>query len=72
MAMTKKNYEAIAKAIREERENWKEDGNVQVALSYLSSNLSSIFAAHNERFDRVKFQEAARVDWSQPHGVSVE
>jgi len=60
MAMSKKDYEAVAKVIRDERGNW-ESGQVGLALSYVASALASTFAASNPRFDRAKFLDAARV-----------
>jgi hypothetical protein len=63
MAMTKRDYEAVAKAIREERLNWVGNGQVQLALNYLAGTLANGFADGNERFDRQKFKEAARVEW---------
>lgn len=59
MAMTRKNYEAVARAINTERENWRETPEVQSALSYLVSNLSGVFAADNQAFDRERFAKAA-------------
>lgn len=63
MTMTRKDYEAVAKAIREERLNWVGNGQVQLALNYLAGTLANGFAEGNERFDRQKFKEAARVEW---------
>jgi len=61
MAMSKKDYEAVAKVIRDERGNWEGEGQVGLALSYVASALASTFAASNPRFDRAKFLDAARV-----------
>lgn len=64
MAMTRRNYEDVAKAIREERLNWDGNNQVQLALTYLAGSLSNVFAADNNAFDRRRFLDAARVDWS--------
>lgn len=59
MAMTRKNYEAVAQVLRQVRQDWKGEGDVQVALSYVASGLAGVFAADNQRFDRTKFIQAA-------------
>lgn len=61
MAMTKKNYEAVARVLREEREQWEGNGQVLNALAYVASGLAGAFAADNQSFDRKRFLEAARV-----------
>ena len=63
MAMTKKDYEAVARVIREVREEFPE-GTAPPALSYVASGLASVFAANNERFDRQRFIQAARA-WEE-------
>lgn len=63
MAMSRKHYEAVARVLREERENWTEDGQVQLALSYVASQLAGVFAADNQAFDRDRFLEAARASF---------
>lgn len=60
MAMSRKHYEAVARVIRDERENWDVGGEVQVALNYLAQNLAGVFAADNPNFDRQRFLAAAR------------
>lgn len=59
MAMSRKHYAAVAAAIQQERDNWRETPEVQSALSYLVSNLTGVFAADNPAFDRERFQKAA-------------
>jgi len=58
MAMSKKNYEAVARAISAVREDWKHDA-VDGAMSQLVSALSGVFAADNQMFDRERFAKAA-------------
>jgi len=59
VAMSRKHYEAVALCIKQERANWTETPEVQSALSYLVSNLSSYFASDNQTFDRERFAKAA-------------
>lgn len=59
MAMTRKNYEAIAKLLREEKQNFAGEGQALQALAYVTSGMASIFAADNQAFDRAKFISAA-------------
>ena len=68
MAMSKKHYEAVARVIREERESWEGNGQVQSALSYVTVGLALAFAKDNPAFDRNKFLEAARVAASELEG----
>lgn len=62
--MSRKNYVAVAAAIRDERENWNPGGEVQVALNYLAQSLAGVFAADNPNFDRERFLAAARKEGS--------
>lgn len=59
MSMSRKDYQAVAKVLREEREDWGSEGSVQLALSYVASRLAGVFADDNARFDRDKFLAAA-------------
>lgn len=59
MTMTRKNYEAVARAIKASREDWADTSDVQAALSQLVSSLSGVFAADNQAFDRERFAKAA-------------
>lgn len=58
MAMTRKNYEAVAAVLRDERENWDETPQVLTALDYVASRLAGVFAADNQAFDRGRFLAA--------------
>jgi hypothetical protein len=64
MAMTKKDYEAVASMINAVRADWATSlhrgrGDVDTAMRQLVSALSGVFAAGNERFDRERFAKAA-------------
>lgn len=63
MSMTKKDYQAIARAIYAERVAWEpSDASEQVhayrALEEVTSALADVMAADNPRFDRARFVEA--------------
>jgi len=61
--MTKKNFEAIAEALRQstvqfdETDGYFERGRLTQSLMVVS-DLADVFAADNPRFDRQKFLEA--------------
>jgi hypothetical protein len=65
MPMSKKHFEAVAAILREERQSWEGNGQVQQALSYVAVGLASAFSKANPRFDRSRFLEAARVPMSE-------
>lgn len=60
--MTKKDYQAIARAIHETRENsanysaW--DDEVREVVGDMTARLANALAADNPRFDRARFVEA--------------
>ena len=54
--MTRKHFEAVAKAIRAERQN--DDGRASGAIASLADSMACIFEAENPRFDRDRFFEA--------------
>lgn len=58
MAMTRKNFEAVARVISDERVDWQDNPQVQNALSYVVSGLASHFSTENDNFDRARFVEA--------------
>lgn len=63
MSMSKKDYIAIASAIRSERSCWPKDESLgdefaYAALRSVTSRLAEVFAADNPRFDRNRFLEA--------------
>ena len=70
--MTRKDYIAIARAIRSEREAWVEPNNNRIApevtqagaltCGYIAQRLSDVMAADNPRFDRAKFLAACGVN----------
>ena len=59
MAMSKKDYEAIAKIVDELYINEKEQS-IEVITTQLALNLARLFESTNERFDTSKFLEAAQ------------
>ena len=56
--MTKKDYQAIARAIYRQCELRMECAPVQDAMGGLVEELSAVFAADNPRFNRARFVEA--------------
>lgn len=59
--MTRKHYEAIAAAIREESDAFPTDLVVRGTLERLASALGGVFAADNPRFDRARFLAACGI-----------
>ena len=59
MAMSKKDYEAIAKIVDELYINEKEQS-IERITSQLALNLAELFESTNERFDTSKFLRAAQ------------
>lgn len=59
MAMSKKDYEAIAKIVDELYINEK-DQSIDRITSQLALNLAELFESTNERFDTGKFLRAAQ------------
>jgi len=57
--MSRKNYEAVARVLRDEKQNWSEEPQARQALAYVTSALAGVFAADNQAFDRKRFIEAA-------------
>ena len=64
--MSRKDYEAIAAAIREEYDAWAAEGDSgtagTTALATAAENIADALAADNPRFDREKFLNAALGD----------
>ena len=58
--MTKKNYAAIAEAMKEAREECGEDDTIREYQSRLLVKLYSVFGADNPRFDNYRFMCAVR------------
>jgi hypothetical protein len=62
MMMSRKDYEAIAEAIKSERENqWREaapDSLPVLALRSMAQRVARVFEADNPRFDRGRFLRA--------------
>lgn len=58
--MSRKHYEAVAKAIRAERQN--DDGRGAGAIASLADSMACIFEADSPRFDRDRFLEACGMD----------
>jgi hypothetical protein len=61
--MTRKDYKAIAEAIKnvlelERRDNNGAGGPVENVVGLLSENIAGIMAQDNPRFDRIKFLSA--------------
>ena len=60
--MTRKDYIAIAEAIRDERAAWDVSGDSApafLALHNVARNIADVFEKDNLRFDRARFMEAA-------------
>lgn len=70
MALSRKNYEAVARILKTERNSIPEtfpediDADIRAALAtqinYLAAKFAAYFAADNSRFDREGFMEASR------------
>lgn len=58
--MTRKHFEAVARILREERQLQRErpQRTGDQRTTYIASELASLFAADNPRFDRVRFMAA--------------
>jgi hypothetical protein len=61
--MTRKDYEAIARAIRLFHEDDERDPihTASGAVEYVASNIADVMSADNPRFDRARFLKACGV-----------
>jgi len=59
--MTKKDYEAIAKAVAEVIATCEIDSAESTAVEYLATKLADVCQADNARFDRERFLTACDV-----------
>ena len=75
-SFTKKHYEAVARALAEARgagnggDDWA--SGVRYGIDEATEALADIFAADNERFDRFRFENAARAKTRSIFTVSGE
>ena len=60
--MSKKHYKAIAKIIREAKEDYQGGTPAELVLSTIDMQLADYFADDNSRFNTNKFLEACAID----------
>ena len=65
--MTKKDYEAIAREVKDALAQWPDgtsvlDVGARVATRTLTYRLCDVFAADNPRFDRARFLRACGIE----------
>lgn len=62
--MTRKDYQLIARALKQASENWEgfDEENPQVVITAISAYLARELAQDNPRFDRTRFLEACGLE----------
>jgi len=60
--LTRQHYKAIARIIKEAREDYRGGTPTELVLSTISTQLADYFAADNPRFDGNRFLEACAIE----------
>ena len=62
MSVSKKDFVAVAKILKEAREDWRGGTPVECLLNYIEEQIADYFAAENSMFDRERFINACGLE----------